>query len=1155
MLRKLILLFLVAPLFAQTNTFIPGGSVNSQTNSYTATSSDVGKIIKMNCVGCVLTLPSTPPFPNWTIIAKNVNASPLTVSPNGLALDDSTGSVLVNQGQWLQITTDGNVYTSLASGGGTSQSTLSIALNSNALDFGTVQTNSGTSTQSFTISNNGTVAVSIVSIVLTGSSDFSNPTPSAGIGFLAAGASTPITLQFAPTASTTETATATVTSTAGINTIALSGTGQAGAAFNLTVTWSGSGSGSVQSGDGTSPCAIGQTCTPPSIICSMISVSANGDCGSSYPSGTVVVLTATPTTGNTFGGFTGGGCSISPCSVTVTSNLIVKASFTPISVSFVLNVIPNGQGTGLITSNIGGISCTGTAGVLTGTCSASFPQGTNVLLTETPSTSGHGTCVGADCTFTSWGGVNCPNSTCQVTISATTSVSTGFAAPTATAPTQLIQTINGGTPGTNNIAANFSNTQIAGDANILYVAWNDATTTISGVTDSSGNTYTLASCTGNPLAASGMSLALYYSTGIVAANAGANTVTVAMTASPSYRVIMASEYSGITTFDVCHGASGSGTALDSGSFTTTVGNDLLVGGDNVAHGISVPSSGWTQQIANSGNDVEDQKNVAAAAYHFLPTQAPTGTWQAIGAGFKTGGGTAQVRYSFNIVGSGTGTGTITGAGISCTITAGVPSGTCSTSVASGGTVTLTATPASGSNFGNYLGAGCSTSPNCVTQAITTNTSVTGTFSVPQSSGGPFTILNQPPVTNRPYPSAYFNKKLPNAGNGGPSGHQMPNSANIVSTVMKNGGSTLVTSSGFWNSPGTDDGQHRSFAYGQSTDPVYQISGCTGPSTSTSVNGQKLHAPSAFPYNQGSFDKEGAFWDQTTDMMFQFYGGTSTQLGLPACAPGATCNFVPNGGYCSAVNHTTGAGYDGGNAASTAGLAPMANIIRLTEIYQIGHINHGLRGVTTCVDTNNGTYPSKLVFPANVPSGAPANTCANAGVSATNRPPEGALFYLDYTQAQLDCFDPSKPGTVCGGVNKLIGWQFALIEATTFYGITMEDTGNGSSISLPGIESEQGYYFYDVNGFPGAKAQADAFTAYMNANCSGATCTVARRCTDANNAICANGHSQWQWGINAWANISLVGGLDIIGHMHVADPCVVIAQQGLANDGHGTNACP
>jgi hypothetical protein len=398
---------------------------------------------------------------------------------------------------------------------------------------------------------------------------------------------------------------------------------------------------------------------------------------------------------------------------------------------------------------------------------------------------------------------------------------------------------------------------------------------------------------------------------------------------------------------------------------------------------------------------------------------------------------------------------------------------------------------------------------------------------------PFTILNQPSVSSRPYPTAYYNQRLPGAGSGGPLGHLMPNSDNVVRTVMTNGGSSLVTGMGAWNTPGLDDQQHRPLYYGQSTDPVYQVSGCTGPGSS--VNGQKFHATPGALYSQGESDEEIVIWDQTTNVIFQFYnwGG---QLSLPACSGtlSSPCTYARGNGYCSAVNAMTGSGVNGGNGASTAGLAPFGNIIRLTEITNVGHINHGLRAVTTCNDTNNGLYPSKTVFPANTASGTAGNTCKAAGVSSANRPPNGALFFLDYTFAQLDCFNPAKPA--CTRINKLATWQYMLIEAATLYGITIEDTGNNSSLSLAGIESEQAYSFYQTHGFPRAQALADAFTNYMNANCSAPTCSRVTRSAP---------HSLVQWSLNGWAGISNVNGTGVMSHMHVADPCVALGLQGMA----------
>src|SRR5207247_2272940 len=78
-------------------------------------------------------------------------------------------------------------------------------------------------------------------------------------------------------------------------------------------------------------------------------------------------------------------------------------------------------------------------------------------------------------------------------------------------------------------------------------------------------------------------------------------------------------------------------------------------------------------------------------------------------------------YTLTVTKAGSGSGTVTSspAGINC-------GATCSASFASGTSVTLTATPASGSVFGSWSGAGCSGTGSCV---VTMNAaqSVTATF--------------------------------------------------------------------------------------------------------------------------------------------------------------------------------------------------------------------------------------------------------------------------------------------------------------------------------------------------------------------------------------------------------------------------------------------
>ncbi len=83
----------------------------------------------------------------------------------------------------------------------------------------------------------------------------------------------------------------------------------------LTVTGAGTGSGFVDS-------------APAGIDCGHNTPSAHTDCTEAYGSGTAVTLTAHPDAGNDFTGFTGAGCSTSPCTVTMDAATTVTATYT-----------------------------------------------------------------------------------------------------------------------------------------------------------------------------------------------------------------------------------------------------------------------------------------------------------------------------------------------------------------------------------------------------------------------------------------------------------------------------------------------------------------------------------------------------------------------------------------------------------------------------------------------------------------------------------------------------------------------------------------------------------------------------------------------------------------------------------------------------------
>jgi hypothetical protein len=160
--------------------------------------------------------------------------------------------------------------------------------------------------------------------------------------------------------------------------------------FNLAVSKSGTGAGTVTSAPAGITC--GATCTAP------------------FVSGTIVTLTASPSVGSTFIGWSGGGCSgTGTCMVTLSAATTVNAQFDLVPQT--LTVIRAGAGTGTVTSVPAGINCGAT-------CSSAFPGGSSVTLMATPA---------AGSTFGGWSGSGCSGTgTCTVTMSSAQNVTATF---------------------------------------------------------------------------------------------------------------------------------------------------------------------------------------------------------------------------------------------------------------------------------------------------------------------------------------------------------------------------------------------------------------------------------------------------------------------------------------------------------------------------------------------------------------------------------------------------------------------------------------------------------------------------------------------------------------------------------------------------------
>jgi Fe-S cluster biogenesis protein NfuA len=146
-----------------------------------------------------------------------------------------------------------------------------------------------------------------------------------------------------------------------------------------------------------------------------INCGGSSGCSQSFPVGTSVTLTAAPSAGETFVGWTGACSGTAPtCVITVNTTENVGASFAPVVQTDSLHVTVGGSGT--VTSNPSGITCSGGS---TG-CSQTFVNGTSVTLTEAPA-SGY--------KFSGWSG-SCSGSasSCTVTLgSASQSVGATFA--------------------------------------------------------------------------------------------------------------------------------------------------------------------------------------------------------------------------------------------------------------------------------------------------------------------------------------------------------------------------------------------------------------------------------------------------------------------------------------------------------------------------------------------------------------------------------------------------------------------------------------------------------------------------------------------------------------------------------------------------------
>ncbi|HYD51965.1 MAG TPA: cellulase family glycosylhydrolase, partial [Gemmatimonadaceae bacterium] len=166
-------------------------------------------------------------------------------------------------------------------------------------------------------------------------------------------------------------------------------------------------------------------------------------------------------------------------------------------------------------------------------------------------------------------------------------------------------------------------------------------------------------------------------------------------------------------------------------FVTEWGTCDASGNSNFSPTESQNWANWMDQnmISSANWSLNDKAETASALVVGASATGPwpdsaltqSGAWVKAYIAKTTGGGTT---YALTVTKAGTGSGTVAGGAINC-------GATCSASIASGTTVTLTATPATGSTFAGWSGACTGTAATCAV-SMTAARTVTATFN---TSGG------------------------------------------------------------------------------------------------------------------------------------------------------------------------------------------------------------------------------------------------------------------------------------------------------------------------------------------------------------------------------------------------------------------------------------
>jgi hypothetical protein len=397
-------------------------------------------------------------------------------------------------------------------------------------------------------------------------------------------------------------------------------------------------------------------------------------CAGPYVSGTSIELVATASAGSEFAGFSNGtgsasACTTSPCGpFTIEANSSVTATFNAIPRT--LTITKDGTGTGEVLCKVNGGSA--------GACLASYPNGTPLELVATPDSGSefvnfnNGTGSASSCSATP----------CAFTIVANSSVTATFNLQ------QHALTITKDGAGTGEVKCEINGGSLencastyADGTSVKLVATANAGSEFAGFSNGTGSA---TACTTSPC------------TFTIKAP---SSVTATFPLEGEKTLIISEDGTGTGEVECKVNGGSAGACLAS----YPSGTQLEL--------VATPDAGSEFVNFNNGTGSASACSTSPCAFTIAANSSVTATFNSI-----------QRTLTINKAGTGNGT-------FECDTGSGF--GACAASYPDGTDITIKAVPDSHSTFAGWSGGGCSGTGNCVINDISSNTTVTGTFTLAQ----------------------------------------------------------------------------------------------------------------------------------------------------------------------------------------------------------------------------------------------------------------------------------------------------------------------------------------------------------------------------------------------------------------------------------------